>query len=329
MKSLQLLAILLLVFGVHCPFAIAQAKASNLHSITNQREVAFTIDDLPIVDNPKGVEIIDIKKIEMVTRKLLSALNVYGVPAIGFVNEGKLFVKGETDARINILQMWLDAGMTIGNHTFSHADLNTTPLQQYMDEVIHGEVITRRLMQEKGFRKYYFRYPYNHTGTTREIKEAFQAFLKSRTYEIAPFTIEYEDYIFSDVYLKAKQKGDEALVKRIRTAYLDYLDTKFNYYEGRSRILLGREIKQIFLIHVNELNADSMDDMIQRIKMRGYSFITIDQALQDKAYQLKDNYIGKSGISWLHRWMIGLGKELDYKDDPDPPKFIMDLYQSK
>lgn len=328
MKKARLLAILLCAFGINCPFVTAQVKNSDPPA--NQREVAFTIDDLPIAGDPHVVkEINDVKEIEAVTRKLLSSLVAHRVPSIGFVNERKLYVKGETDARINILRMWLDAGMTLGNHTYSHADFSSTPLQEYMDEVIRGEVVTRQLMRERGFSKLYFRYPYNHTGITKEAKEAFQAFLKSRGYEIAPFTVEHDDYIFADVYREAKRKKDGASARRIMAAYLDYLDTKFEYYEGRSRMLLGREVKQIFLIHVNELNADGMGGMAQRLKKRGYTFITLDQALQDKAYQIRDDYTGRAGISWLHRWMLSLGKELDYRDDPDPPKFIMELYRAE
>jgi hypothetical protein len=36
----------------------------------------------------------DVVGLEALTRKLLGALQKYGVPAVGFVNEGKLFVEG-------------------------------------------------------------------------------------------------------------------------------------------------------------------------------------------------------------------------------------------
>jgi len=315
MKTLWLLATLLCLLCVDYLPSRAQVP---------RREVAFTIDDLPMAG-----EATDVKEMETVTRRLLASLVTNRVPAIGFVNEANLYVKGEESPRINILRMWLDAGMILGNHTFSHADFSKSSLPQFEDELIHGEVVTRKLMQERGLNKLYFRYPFNHTGSTKEAKQSFQGFLQSRGYEIAPFTIENEDYIFADVYVKAKQKKDETLAQRIRAAYLNHLDTKFEYYEQRSRMLLGREPKQILLIHVNELNADSLDGMVQRLKQRGYAFITLDQALQDEAYKLKDEYVGNAGISWLHRWSLTLGKELDYRDDPDPPKFIMDLWRAK
>jgi|SRR5215213_1888277 len=315
MKKLWILAVLLcLLCGNYLPSTARSPR----------REVAFTVDDLPTAEDAGAI-----KEMQAVTRKLLASLVANRVPAIGFVNESRLYVKGGTDARIDVLRMWTDAGMILGNHTFSHADFNKVSLPEYEDELIRGEVVTRKLMQEKGFNKLYFRYPYNHTGPTREAKETFQRFLESRGYEIAPFTVENEDYIFASVYRKAKQAKDEPFARRIRAAYLDYLDTKFAYYEERSRVLLGREIKQIYLMHVNEINADSISEMIQRLKQRGYSFITIEQALKDDAYRLKDEYVGDAGISWLHRWMLALGKKLDYRDDPDPPKFILDLYRAK
>lgn len=316
--------ILLSALFVVCPSAIAQT-ASPAHPLpTIQREVAITFDDLPMAD---GVN--DIVEIQTTTKALLGSLVRHRVPAIGFVNEGQLYVKDGTDARINVLRMWLDAGMTLGNHTFSHASFSRTPLQQFMDEVIRGEVVTRRLMKEKGFDRLYFRFPYNNTGVTREAKEGMQAFLKSRGYEVTPFTVENEDYVFAPVYRRTKQKKDEALAERIRAAYIAHLDTKFDYYERRSRMLFGREIKQIFLIHANEINADTIDGLIEKLRGRGYSFITLDEALQDKAYRTADEYVGDTGISWLHRWMIALGRELDYRDDPDPPKFIIDLWRAR
>jgi peptidoglycan/xylan/chitin deacetylase (PgdA/CDA1 family) len=289
-----------------------------------QRQVAFTIDDLPLAG-----DVDNLKEMQKVNASILSVMIKHRVPAIGFVNEHNLYAKGQTDARIDVLRKWLDAGMLLGNHSFSHADFHRVSLSEYQDDLIRGEVVTRRLLREKGITKLYFRYTFNHTGDTKEKKEGFQSFLQSRGYEIAPFTIEHEDYIFADAYVKALRKPDSALIRRIRDAYLDYLDTKFDYYEKRSQLLLGYEVKQIFLIHANMINADCLEEMISRLKLRGYSFITLEQALQDKAYSTRDEYVGPAGISWLHRWMIALGRPLDYRDDPDPPKFVYDLYRRK
>ena len=62
--------------------------------------------------------------ITAMTAKLLGTLRDQKIPVVGFVNEKKLYKPGEVDERIKALQMWLDYGFELGNHTFSHTSLN-------------------------------------------------------------------------------------------------------------------------------------------------------------------------------------------------------------
>ncbi len=57
-----------------------------LKAQTPHREVEFTIDDLPMAGDASTIS-----EMQAVTRKLLSALVSDRVPAIGFVNESKLY----------------------------------------------------------------------------------------------------------------------------------------------------------------------------------------------------------------------------------------------
>ena len=63
------------------------------------------------------------------TAKLLGTLRDQKIPVVGFVNEKKLYKPGEVDERIKALQMWLDYGFELGNHTFSHVSLNQNRTQ--------------------------------------------------------------------------------------------------------------------------------------------------------------------------------------------------------
>jgi peptidoglycan/xylan/chitin deacetylase (PgdA/CDA1 family) len=318
--------ILMLLVQVGLTLMGAPARAA-------QRQVAVTFDDLPFARGPNDVE-----SVRQSTRRILDVLQVRKVPAIGFVTESKIHVPDEVDERIGILQMWLDAGMTLGNHTYSHLSLNDTPLAKYEDDVIKGEVITRRLMEGKGLDLQYFRYPYTRSGPTAEIKSAFLDFLHERGYRIAPFTVENSDYAFNAVYVQALEDGDRELAERVRSAYLDFQDTIFGFFEELSVKLFGYEIKQILLIHANKMHADSLDALLAKLAERGYRFISLDEALKDKAYQTPDEYVGPSGPSWLHRWSIHKGvpvREVRGRifpgtllEEPDPPKFILELFQA-
>jgi len=296
--------------------------ASTSEAQTARRSVALTFDDLP-----KAIDSGNVIETRHTTSEILAALKRHRAPAIGFVNERQLHVPGEMDARVAVLQQWVQAGFVLGNHTFSHPDLQTTPLSQYEDDVIHGEVITRRLMRNAGPYQLYFRHPFTHTGPTKEVRTAFEEFLKTRGYKIAPFTIENSDYIFNKLYLDARKANDRPLLRRIRVAYLDHNDAVFGFIEGLSREMFGREIIQILLIHANDINADCMDEILKRMEARGYAFTTLDRALEDKAYETRDDFVGRMGPSWLHRWTVSLGLKMKLDQEPDPPKWVMEMFQ--
>ena len=116
-------------------------------------------------------------------------------------------------------------------------------------------------------------------------------------------------------------------MERLRKAYLDYNDVQFEFMEGLSIEMFGREISQILLIHANDINADCLDEMLKRLTARGYRFVTLDQAMEDKAYQTKDDYIGMNGPSWLHRWSVSLGLKMKLNQEPDPPKWVLDMFK--
>lgn len=319
MKLLAVAAILL-----HLLAGSATALATMQASDRPARTVAITIDDLPRPGRDRSLA-----AVENVSRLLLDTLKREKVPAIGFVNEQYLFVDGEVDERIAVLRMWLDAGMELGNHTYAHSSLNQTPLWKFEDDVIRGETVTRRLLKQRNQALRFFRHPYTHTGRTREIRESFENFLSQRGYRVAPFTVENSDWIFDTAYRMALVSGDDDLAERVRAAYLDYTEAMFGYYEQRSRELLKREVAQIIVIHANEINAAVMDEFLARLRRRGYDFVSLEDALEDPAYQLEEGFFGAYGPSWLHRWALGMGRENRVRDEPDPPKFIMDIYEAR
>jgi len=81
------------------------------------------------------------------------------------------------------------------------------------------------------------------------------------------------------------------------------------------------------LIHANDINADCMDEILKRMEARGYAFTTLDRALEDKAYETRDDFVGRMGPSWLHRWTVSLGLKMKLDQEPDPPKWVMEMFQ--
>ena len=282
--------------------------------------VAVTFDDLPVISLRR-----DVASQRQITRKLLRAITSNRVPVVGFVNEHMLLTNGKLDEqRVAFLQMWLDAGLELGNHTFSHPDLHKTPLDAFEQDVIRGEEVTSRLLRAKGHTLRYFRHPFLHTGNSLETKRKFEEFLSARGYRIAPVTIDNSEWIFARAYENALLRGDKQMAKRIAEAYIPYMENKFAYFEQQSLALFSYEMKQVLLVHANALNADYFDKLARMIKRRGYEFTTLDEALTDKAYTSPDTYAGRGGITWIHRWAITAGKDNDFfKGEPSTPAFVM------
>ncbi len=304
-----------------CLFAPATPGAA-----AEARTLALTFDDLPFA--PRVPELTRARE---QTRQLLAALQQASAPAIGFVNEDKLLAPGELQARVALLEAWLDAGMDLGNHGFGHLDFQTTPLERYQDAVLKGEVVTRWLLGRRGAQPRYYRHPLTHTGPTREARAAFESFLAARGYAVAPFTVETADYIFAWLHERALRQGDGETVRRLEAAYLEHTETVLAFCEGESRQLFGREIPQVLLLHANGLNAEVMPALLARLRARGYAFVSLETALADPAYASADDYVGPRGPSWLHRWRVARGQDVDaaLRREPDPPRWVLELWSAR
>jgi peptidoglycan/xylan/chitin deacetylase (PgdA/CDA1 family) len=285
--------------GAGAPASAAQ-PAGSAADTSHARAVALTFDDLPAVATRQ-----DVATHEAITTGILDALRAYGAPAIGFVNENKLRTGGAVDtARVALLRRWLDAGQTLGNHTYSHPDLHLVPLAEFQEDVIRGEQVTRALLEERGAAPRWFRHPFLHTGRDLETKRALETFLAEHGYRVAPVTIDNSDYVFARAFDHALDADDSAAVQRIGAAYVAYMDTVFGFYEAQARAIVGEELPQVLLLHANRLNAAHLRDLLEMMRRRGYAFIAIDDALTHPAYDRADTYVGPAGMTWLHRWAI-------------------------
>jgi peptidoglycan/xylan/chitin deacetylase (PgdA/CDA1 family) len=287
-----------------------------------QREIAITIDDLPAASTG-----LTGKDIDELTTKLLSTLKQNQVPAVGFVNEKKLYVKGEVDDRIEALRLWLDNGFELGNHTFSHMSLSRSTLQDWEENVVRGETVTSMLLAQHKMKLRYLRHPYLAVGRDLETRRQADLFLTQRGYYIAPVTMDAWDWMYAGAYDGARHRGDTALQQRLVSSYLDYTNQVFDYYEKASKQLLGYEPKQILLLHGNWLEADHIGDLIATLRKRGYKFITLEDALTDGAYSLPDTYVADDGTNWIDHWATTQGKPL--LQTPVFPQWVIDLSRAE
>lgn len=305
-------------------FWLTALLVTSFFSVAGQSKfIAVTIDDLPTVTYGK----VDSTYHQLIISNLIEALKEYQVPGIGFVNEVKLY-KGEKPItyQTNLLKDWMTSGFALVNHTFSHADYNEMSMHAFAAEILQGEKITREIVGAAGKKLTYFRHPYLHTGNTKARSDSLEAFLRTHTYQVAPVTIDNEDYLFAAAYQPARDNSDLMLTTDIIQDYIKYMEAKLVYFERQSVRLFGRNINQVLLIHANRLNADCLGALAQMYRRHGYEFVTLEKALTDPAYTTPVTAFGKWGISWIDRWAMSQGKSKDFfAGEPETPAYIKTL----
>jgi peptidoglycan/xylan/chitin deacetylase (PgdA/CDA1 family) len=213
-----------------------------------RRQIVVTIDDGPATG--AGRELAPFLRVADALREAFVAEKV---PAIMFVNERQLNVAGQRDARAAVLERWVDAGLDLGNHTYSHPNLGNVTLEAFCDDLIKGEVITRPLLDARKKKLTWFRYPFLATGMGATAK-AVEDFLALRGYRIAPVTVDYHDYSFAGTYARHIRTGAMENAEQHFVNVMEALDVAFARAETRSKEV--------------------------------YEFVSMDQAMEDPAYKL-------------------------------------------
>jgi peptidoglycan/xylan/chitin deacetylase (PgdA/CDA1 family) len=285
------------------------------------KQVAITIDDLP--HSGWGMAS-TFPELQRFTKAFLEPLERAHTPFIGFVNERSRTNLTPGQLR-SLLDMWLDAGGDLGNHTATHPDLNRISLEKYEQEIVAGEAVTRAALEARGRRLRYFRHPFLHAGQDIETKRRLEQWLGAHGYAVAPVTLDNSDYIFASVYAAALPHEDYKKAGGILVEYIRYMQSIVDFFDLRSIEVLGRRLPQILLIHASELNRDSMPALVVMFRKSGYTFVSLEEALKDPAYKEPDDYAGPKGLSWIHRWALTKGMPL--KMEPDEPKSILSEYE--
>lgn len=234
------------------------------------REIAVTLDDLPLVASQMNTPGNQQRSIERFDR-IIQAFTENQVPVTGFVIAGAI-EKGQWA----FLEKFRAAGLSLGNHTYSHRSLNQIGAEKYIADIARADKILAPIMTTPK----YFRYPYLAEGT-KESKPKVLAYLAENHYTVAPVTIDSKDFQFNEQLYKVPFRARENYIqKQMKKRYLDYVWNATLKAEKRAK---GQPVKQILLIHSNVLNSYVLPDLIQMYKKNGYKFITLTEALENPA----------------------------------------------
>jgi peptidoglycan/xylan/chitin deacetylase (PgdA/CDA1 family) len=300
-----------------------------LGAVAQMRTVAITVDDLPCTDCEAGAPDgpLHDRMMKETNKRLVSELVRAQVPATGFVITQEVEESGRAGQRV--LRLWLRAGLDLGSHSYSHPDFIDLSTEEMEGNVARADSLLRPLLKANGRTLEFFRFPYNHTGETQAKHDAMAAYLKADGYQVAACTIDASDYTFAAAYARAVGLKDASLAKRIRREYLAYSASEIDFYAALNRRVLGYEPPEVLLIHDSLLNADSMDDLLELFRSRGYRFVSLKEAQRDPAYAIADTYVGRYGSMWGYRWAEERKAEDLAARDPGPPDWVMSYADGK
>jgi peptidoglycan/xylan/chitin deacetylase (PgdA/CDA1 family) len=289
-------------------------------ALAAEGKIALTFDDLPALTILPDQDYVDYLNATIVRK-----LRRHHFPAIGFVNEGKVdeLVR---DRQIANLDRWLDAGLELGNHTYSHESLNAVGAAAFIADIVRGEPIITRLLLQHQQQLRYFRHPYLETGATKAVKSQVDGWLDDHGYRIAPVTIDANDWEFAEPYDDAIARKNRKQQRHIRAEYLAYTARRIDWAQRSARELFGRDIVQVMLLHCTRLNADTLDELARLLRRAHLTPVTLTEALKDPVYRPPDPYVGADGIDWLERWADSRNLQLPEQGNEDPPTDIQTAY---
>ena len=253
-------------------------------------QLAITFDDLPSHGPlPPGETRLD------VASKIVAALqDAHAPPIYSFVN-GQQFQQQPADSAV--FQVWRAAGYPLGNHTWSHLNLNQHSLEEFEADASRNEPLLAEWM--KGDDWHWFRFPYLAEGDTPEKKSAVRSFLLQRGYRIAAVTMSFRDYLWNEPYARCKSKGDAAAIASLESSYLQAAADNIRFYRELSHTLYNRDIPYVLLMHVGAFDAEMLPRLLSLYQSRGFQFVTLAEAEKDPFYAIDTDLSLPPGANML------------------------------
>ena len=298
-----------------------------------QRTIAITFDDLPMTvvgnDHIAG----PLAETRYINSSILHILTAHHATALGLVNEAKLNVQGERDARAQLLEDWLAAGMTSSATTATAtASSKTLSLPDYEAEFLRGDIITVPLAPSPSHPRPLLAPALpRHRRHPRQKSRPSITFLADHGYRIAPFTIQDDDWMFNATWDEARRQPDTdtrtATLNRTRTAYLDHINDLFNYAEAPNpRHLPSRYPPDPLHSHRRPQRRHPRRRPHPRRAPRLRLRPPRPPSSPTPPTAPPTPSSAPTALSWLDRWQPSLGNPV-HPTVPEPPTWIQENYK--
>lgn len=260
-------------------FGLGGIKLSGTPSKSKQPpKIAITIDDFHW---NKSLRLTPDER----NQAMLAALRSHGI-------KSTLFVAGrnvDNEKGKMLLREWDRAGHMIGNHSYSHKELNSGKVTT---EVFTADILKCEEVL-KSFPRYekLFRFPFLKEGETAIKRDAVRNFLKAHGYKNGHVTIDASDWAIENRLSARLTKDPAADIKPYRDFYLEHMWERSVYYDKLAQQALGRSVKHTILMHFNLLNALFLGDLLDMFKSKGWKLIDASDAFTDPVFSAEPKIV--------------------------------------
>jgi peptidoglycan-N-acetylglucosamine deacetylase len=281
--------------------------ALGLGGTCGAQKLAITMDDLPLNGLlPPGVTRVE------TTRNVLAVLKKRHVPPVyGFINAKKL--EGNADGA-EALKLWA-AAEPVGNHTYSHIDLETNTAEAFEREIEENEPVMELLDARDNW--HWLRYPYLREGETVEKRRAVRAYLKAHGYRTAQVTLDWEDYLWNTAYARCVAKNDAKSIAWLRSSYLSTASEYLDLGREQAKLIYGHEINYVLLMHLGAFSSTILPEALDLLEKKGFKLVTLEEAESDVAYEGDPDVGLHDAGTLLDQWMQV--KQIKYPEHAEKP----------
>lgn len=269
-------------------------------------QIALTFDDLPAHGPlPPG------EPRRAVMASILHTLQQEKLPPVyGFVNGFRL---AGYPYQVELLNAWHDAGEPMGNHTWSHPELDKLSAQKYEANIARNEATLKRVDPDGDW--HWFRYPFLEEGDTVAKREHVLRWLKQHGYRVAEISDDFQDYNWNDAYARCAARHDDAAIAHLQDTYLAGAARATAVFRELSHTLYGRDVPYILLLHVGAFDARMLPELIAQFRAAGFTFVTLPEAESDPAYATDPGVPTKGGSTFLEQ--VATSRKVRVPELPD------------
>lgn len=266
-------------------------------------EVAITVDELLLWDDAPMPEGYTREKVVTSVIETLAKHQINGV--YGFAHTSPL----DNDSGLKeILRHWVDSGHHLGNHTHCHACLNWVSAKNYCEDIERSEDVIGELIERAPGR--YFRYAMDMSGDSAAKRGEVEDFLAKKGYTNAPISAWFNDFAWIVPHTRSHLNGDKESLTMLRQSYVEAAVAQLREAAKAARLVFGRDIPHIWLIHGTPIAMDTLDDILTAFKRLGVRFVSLDHAMKDVAHRAMPQ-VSPKFVNQLQRFCLGQGISID------------------